>query len=66
MLPVILWQGWETLKESREVVTAGCIDIDLPAGRPYFGQSDKPLIETAKVHHARWVMFTETRCEDTE
>jgi hypothetical protein len=41
---------------------AGCIDTGLPAGRRYFGQSDKPLVETAYVHHARWVMFTETRC----
>src|SRR5215218_10288917 len=41
--------------------TAGCIDTGLPAGRRYFGQSDKPLVETANVHHARWVMFTETR-----
>ena len=32
--------------------TAGCIDTGLPAGRRYFGQSDKPLIETARVHHA--------------
>jgi hypothetical protein len=33
-------------------LTAGCIDTGLPAGRRYFGQSDKPLIETARVHHA--------------
>src|SRR5829696_5714754 len=42
--------------------TAGCTDTDLPAGRRYFGQSDKPLIGTAHVYHAMWVMFTETRC----
>src|SRR5215212_2025968 len=42
--------------------TAGCIDTGLLAGRRYFGQSDKTLIETANVHHARWVIFTETRC----
>ena len=42
---------------------AGCTDTDLPAGRRYFGQSDKPLIGTAHVYHAMWVMFTETRCE---
>ena len=46
----------------RVVVTAGCIDTGLPAGRRNFGQSVKTLIETANVHHARWVMFTETRC----
>jgi hypothetical protein len=40
-------------------VTAGYIDTGLPAGRSYFGQSDKPLVETANVHHERWVMFTE-------
>jgi hypothetical protein len=28
--------------------------------RRNFGQSVKTLIETANVHHARWVMFTET------
>jgi hypothetical protein len=28
------------------------------------GQSDKPLVETANVHHARWVMFTETPVEE--
>jgi len=44
-------------------VTAGCIDTGLPAGRRYFGHLDKPLIETANVHHARWVMSTETRCK---
>ena len=27
------------------IVTAGCIDTGLPAGRRNFGQSDKPLIE---------------------
>src|SRR5215207_1540227 len=43
-------------------LTAGCTDTDLPAGRRYFGQSDKPLIGTAHVYHAMWVMFTETRC----
>jgi hypothetical protein len=43
-------------------LTAGCIDTGLPAGRRNFGQSVKTLIETANVHHARWVMFTETRC----
>jgi hypothetical protein len=43
-------------------LTAGCIDTGLPAGRRYFGQSDKPLVETAIVHHARWVIFTEIRC----
>jgi hypothetical protein len=37
---------------NRFVVTAGCIDTGLPARRRYFGQSDKPLIETAKVQHA--------------
>ena len=42
--------------------TAGCIDTGLPVGRRYFGQSDKPFVETAIVHHARWVMFIETRC----
>ncbi|MDQ5829512.1 MAG: hypothetical protein M3324_06495, partial [Actinomycetota bacterium] len=42
--------------------TAGCIDTDLPTGRRNFGQSDKPLIEIAHVHHAMWVTFTETRC----
>src|SRR5215208_1495838 len=42
-------------------LTASCIDTGLPAGRCYFGQSDKPLLETANVHHRRWVMFTETR-----
>jgi Type III restriction enzyme, res subunit len=46
----------------RYSLTAGCIDTGLPAGRSYFGQSDKPLVETTNVHHARWVMFTETRC----
>jgi hypothetical protein len=55
-----------TLVFSRSTVrarsSAGCIDTGLPAGRRYFGQSDKPLVETANVHHARWVMFTETRC----
>ena len=45
------------------VLIAGCIDTGLPAGRRNFGQSVKTLIETANVHHARWVMFTETRCE---
>src|SRR5215213_2768056 len=44
--------------------TAGCTDTDLPAGRRYFGQSDKPLIGTAHVYHAMWVMFTETRCKN--
>jgi hypothetical protein len=44
-------------------LTAGCIDTDLPAGRRNFGQSDKPLIEIAHVHHAMWVTFTETRCK---
>src|SRR5215208_7916708 len=29
------------------VLTAGCIDTGLPAGRRNFGQSDKTLIETA-------------------
>jgi hypothetical protein len=33
--------------------TAGCIDTGLPADRRNFGQSDKTLIETANVHHAR-------------
>ena len=42
--------------------TAGCIDTDLPAGRRYFGKSDKPLIDTKHVHHAMWVMFNKTRC----
>src|SRR5215212_10532619 len=45
------------------VLTAGCIDTGLPAGRRYFGQSDKSLIETAKVQHATWVMLTENRCK---
>ena len=45
------------------MLTAGCIDTGVPAGRRNFGQSVKTLIETANVHHARWVMFTETRCE---
>jgi hypothetical protein len=44
-------------------LTAGCIDTDLPAGRGYSGQSGKPLIEIAHVHHAVWVMFTETHCK---
>src|SRR5215208_6274612 len=46
------------------LLTAGCIDTGLPAGRRNFGQSVKTLIETANVHHARWVMFTETSCEE--
>jgi hypothetical protein len=46
------------------MLTASCIDTGLPAGRRYFGQSDKPLLETANVHHRRWVMFTETRCKN--
>jgi hypothetical protein len=46
--------------------TAGYIDADLPAGRGYSGQSGKPLIEIARVHHAMWVMFTETRCSIEE
>jgi hypothetical protein len=45
------------------VLTAGCIDTELPAGRGYSGQSGKPLIEIAHVHHAMWLMSTETRCE---
>jgi hypothetical protein len=49
-----------------ELLTAGCIDTGLPAGQRYFGQSDKPLVETANVHHGRWVMFTETRCENSD
>jgi hypothetical protein len=40
-------------------LTAGCIDTDPPAGRRYSGQSGKPLIEIAHVHHAMWVIFTE-------
>jgi hypothetical protein len=48
---------------NRFVVIAGCIDTGRPAGRRYFGQSDKPLIEIAKMQHATWVMFTETRSE---
>jgi hypothetical protein len=44
--------------------TADCIDTDLPAGRGYSGQSGKPLIEIAHVHHPMWVMFTETRCRE--
>jgi hypothetical protein len=32
--------------------TAGCIDTDLPASRPNFGQLDEPLIEIAHAHHA--------------
>ncbi len=44
-------------------LTAGCIGTDLPAGLRYSGQSGKPLIEIAHVHHAMWVMFTETRCK---
>jgi hypothetical protein len=43
--------------------TAGCIDTDLPAGRRNFGLSDRSLIETTNVHHAMWVMSTETCCE---
>jgi hypothetical protein len=42
--------------------TAGCIDTDLPAGRRNFGLSDRPLTETTNVHHAMWVMSTETCC----
>jgi hypothetical protein len=42
--------------------TADCIDTDPPTGRGYSGQSGQPLIEIAHVHHATWVMFTETRC----
>ncbi len=46
-----------------ELLTAGCIDTDLPAGRRNVGLVDRPLIETTHVHHAIWVMSTETRCE---
>jgi hypothetical protein len=49
---------WGILRTSP---SAGCIDTGLPAGRRNFGQSDKPLIEIAHVHHAMWVTFTETR-----
>jgi len=37
---------------------------DLPAGRGYSGQSGEPLIEIAHMHHATWVMATETRCNE--
>src|SRR5215217_664419 len=47
-------------------ITAGCIDTDPSAGRRYFGQSDKPLIETTHVHHAIRVMSTETCCYSAE
>jgi hypothetical protein len=45
------------------VLTAGCIDTDPPVSRGDFGQSHKPHIEIAPVHHAIWVSFSETRCE---
>jgi hypothetical protein len=48
------------------VVTAGCIDTDPSAGRRYFGISDRSLIETTHVHHAMWVMSTETCCYSAE
>src|SRR5215212_5725959 len=44
-------------------ITAGCIDTDPPSSRCYFDRSDKPLIQTAHVHHAMWVISTETRCQ---
>ena len=43
----------EHLVRLEGVLTAGCIDTGLPAGRRNFGQSVKTLIETANVHHAR-------------
>jgi hypothetical protein len=52
--------GWQD--PGTTYVTADCIDTDLPAGRHFLGQPDKPLIEAARVHHALWIMFTETRC----
>jgi len=55
---------WSSRETSRLLlgllVTAGCIDTDLPVGRHIFGQSDKPLIEIAHMHHAMWVTFGET------
>ena len=45
-------------------LSAGCIDTDLPAGRHIFGQSDNALIEIAHMHHAMWVTFGETCCDD--
>src|SRR5215211_7508446 len=55
-------EATDTVSSVESLSTAGCTDTDLPAGRRYFGQSDKPLIGTAHVYHAMWVMFTETRC----
>ena len=47
-------------------LTAGCIDIGLPAVRRTFCGSDRSFVEslvaTAHVNHATRVMSTETRC----
>ena len=43
----------EHLVRLEGVLTAGCIDTGLPAGRRNIGQSVKTLIETANVYHAR-------------
>ena len=55
------WSPTSTLL--RHPLTADCIDTDPPAGRGYSGQAGKPLFEIAHVHHAMWLMFTETRCK---
>src|SRR5215212_10802068 len=57
------WRARRIADEVFYLLTAGCIDTDLPAGRRNFGRSGKPLIEIAHVHHALWVTFTETRCK---
>ena len=44
------------------VYTAGCSETDLPTGRRNFGLSDGPPMETTNMHHAMWVMSTETCC----
>jgi hypothetical protein len=61
-VPTVLSGTTPFQRQVLEVVTAGCIDTDLPAGRGYSGESGKPLIEIAHVHHPMWVVFTETRC----
>jgi hypothetical protein len=59
-----LWQRKsEAKRRAASLLTADCIDTDSPTGRGYSGHLGKPLIEIAHVHHATWVMLTETRCE---
>jgi hypothetical protein len=46
------------------LLTAGCVDTELPLGRCDYARPDESVGESACLHRAMWVYHTEMYCEN--